>query len=139
WHVKHLRGGLVDIEFVAQFLQLRDAAASPSLLDVNTLAALNKLAAGGSLARDAADDLIAALMLWRDVQSMLKLTAEEPFDEETATPALKTLLASGAGASDFATLKEMMQGAARRAFARYAAIIAAPAATARAAAAAPSS
>ena len=32
WEVKHRRGGLVDIEFVAQYLQLRWARAHPSLL-----------------------------------------------------------------------------------------------------------
>ncbi len=131
WHVKHLRGGLVDIEFIVQYLQLRDAATKPALLEVNTLAALKKLLAGGSLAPDAADDLIGALAIWRDVQSLLKLTAEEPFDEDAATPALKALLAAGADAPDFGALKEMMRAAAQRAFARYSAIIAQPAAAAR--------
>ncbi|HEX4193985.1 MAG TPA: glutamine-synthetase adenylyltransferase, partial [Stellaceae bacterium] len=130
WHVKHVRGGLVDIEFIVQFLQLRDAANKPKLLEVNTLSALKKLAANGSLARDAADELIAALALWRDVQSLLKLTAEEPFDEDAATPALKALLAAGADAIDFDTLKAKMHDAAQRAFARYKEIVAQPAATA---------
>src|SRR6185312_397273 len=131
WDVKHARGGLVDIEFIVQFLQLRDAAAKPKLLEVNTLSALKKLMAGGSLARDVADDLIGALAIWRDVQGLVKLTAEEPFDEDAATPALKALLAAGANAVDFAALKAKMQDAARLAFARYAAVIAEPAAAAR--------
>jgi glutamate-ammonia-ligase adenylyltransferase len=131
WHVKHLRGGLVDVEFIAQFLQLRDGATKPGLLEVNTLAALNKLMAAGSLARDEAAELIGALILWRDVQSLLKLTAEEPFDEDAATPSLKALLAAGTGAVDFAALKEKMSAAARAAFAQYEAIIGAPAAEAR--------
>ena len=131
WHVKHLRGGLVDIEFIVQFLQLRDAATKPEVLETNTLAALKTLSACGSLAPDAADDLIGALALWRNVQGLLKLTAEEPFDEEAATPALKALLAAGADAIDFAALKAKMRDAAQRAFARYAAIIAEPAAAAR--------
>jgi glutamate-ammonia-ligase adenylyltransferase len=138
WHVKHLRGGLVDIEFVVQFLQLRDAAAKPALLEVNTLAALRKLMAAGSLAREATSDLIGALALWRDVQSLLKLTAEEPFDEEAATPALKALLAAGADAPDFATLKAKMHGSAQRAFARYEEIVVRPAAASRDQTASPS-
>jgi glutamate-ammonia-ligase adenylyltransferase len=131
WHVKHVHGGLVDIEFIVQFLQLRDAATKPMLLEVNTLAALKKLMAAGSLARDAADDLISALALWRDVQSLLKLTAEEPFDENAATLALKALLAAGADAVDFAALKAKMQDAARCAFAHYEAIVGQSAAEAR--------
>ena len=139
WDVKHLRGGLVDIEFIVQFLQLRDAATKPSLLEVNTLAALKKLLAAGSLGGGAAGDLIGALALWRDVQGLLKLAADEPFDEEAATPALKALLAAGADAVDFASLKEKMRAAAQRAFDHYQQIVAAPAAAARAEATAPSS
>jgi glutamate-ammonia-ligase adenylyltransferase len=139
WHVKHVRGGLVDIEFIVQFLQLRDAAAKPKLLEVNTLSALKKLMTSGSLARDAADDLIGALALWRDVQSLVKLTAEEPFDENAATPALKALLAAGAGAVDFAELKAKMHDAAHRAFVRYQEIVAQPAKAARDKAASPAS
>jgi glutamate-ammonia-ligase adenylyltransferase len=139
WDVKHLRGGLVDIEFIVQFLQLRDAATKPNVLEVNTLAGLKKLSARGSLAREATGDLIGALALWRDVQALLKLAAEEPFDEEAATPALKALLAAGADAVDFATLKEKMQAAAKRAFDHYQQILAAPAAAARAEATAASS
>ena len=56
------------------------------MLEVNTAAALTKLAALDSLDAGAADDLVAALMLWRDVQGLLKLTAGEPFDAESATP-----------------------------------------------------
>ena len=32
WSVKHLRGGLVDVEFIAQFIQLRDGADDPDVL-----------------------------------------------------------------------------------------------------------
>ena len=139
WHVKHLRGGMVDIEFIAQFLQLRDAAAKPDVLEVNTRAALNRLMLAGSIAREGASALIEALALWRDVQSLLKLTAEEPFEETAASPALKALLAAGTGAANFAALKEKMEAAARSGFAHYEAIIGLPAAEARAKAAAPAS
>jgi glutamate-ammonia-ligase adenylyltransferase len=131
WHVKHVRGGMVDIEFIAQYLQLRDAATKPEALDVNTIAALKKLAASGALAAGDANELAKALTLWRDVQGLLKLTAEEPFDEEAATPALKALLAAGGGSVDFAALKENMEVTAHRAFAYYDAIVAQPAAEAR--------
>ena len=131
WHVKHVRGGMVDIEFIAQYLQLRAAAATPGVLDVNTIAALKKLGAVGALAPDAATGLVAALTLWRDVQGLLKLTAEEPFDEMAATPSLRALLAAGAGSVDFPALKADMEAAARRALAHYETIVAQPATEAR--------
>lgn len=123
WDVKHCRGGLIDIEFIAQYLQLRDAAREPRVLHQNTGAALEALAALNGLDAGAAEDLRGALRLWRNVQGLLKLTVEEPFDEAAAPAALKALLARGAGAIDFQRLKGDMEAAAARALARYDAIV----------------
>ncbi len=131
WDVKHRSGGMLDIEFIAQYLQLREAAQHSEVLDVNTTGALQALARVGALAPEAAADLIPALALWRNVQSLLKLTAEEPFDEEKASPALKAILAAGAGSVDFAALKEDMEAVALKALAHYDAIIVSPAAAQR--------
>ncbi|MGO8914411.1 MAG: bifunctional [glutamine synthetase] adenylyltransferase/[glutamine synthetase]-adenylyl-L-tyrosine phosphorylase [Stellaceae bacterium] len=123
WEVKHRRGGLIDIEFIAQYLQLREAARRKQVLRQNTGAALAALTAAGALDARVADELCAALWLWRDVQGLIKLTVEEPFDEAQATPALKALLARGAGAVDFAALKADMEAAASRTLGHYRAII----------------
>ncbi len=123
WEVKHRRGGLIDIEFIAQYLQLREAARRQQVLRQNTGAALAALTAAGALDARVADELCAALWLWRDVQGLIKLTVEEPFDEAQATPALKALLARGAGAVDFAALKADMEAAASRTLGHYRAII----------------
>ncbi len=131
WDVKHRRGGMLDIEFINQYLQLRTAAERPAVLNVNTVDALRGLERAGILAAGAADDLVQALTLWRNVQGLLKLTAEEPFDEAAAPPALKAILAAGAGSVDFGTLKEDMEAAALRARSHYDAILAAPAKAAR--------
>jgi glutamate-ammonia-ligase adenylyltransferase len=123
WDVKHRRGGLIDIEFIAQFLQLREAARRPEVLRQNTAAAFAQLAAVGALEGRAAAELDAALRLWRDVQGLIKLTVTEPFDEDTATAALRLLLARGAGAVDFAALKSDMEAAAGRALGHHRAIV----------------
>jgi [glutamine synthetase] adenylyltransferase / [glutamine synthetase]-adenylyl-L-tyrosine phosphorylase len=120
WNVKHRRGGLVDIEFVAQYLQLREAQARPQLLHSNTVAALESLASVHVLAPDEAADLADALRLWHNVQQMLKLTTfDQEIDEAAASPSLLTLMAHSAGAVDFAALKRDMDDKAARAFARY--------------------
>ena len=36
WEIKHWRGGLLDLEFIAQYLQLREAHRHPEILDGNT-------------------------------------------------------------------------------------------------------
>ncbi len=43
WAVKYLRGGLIDIEFIAQYLQLRYAHRKPDVLSPNTGTALRQL------------------------------------------------------------------------------------------------
>ncbi len=131
WEVKHRVGGMVDIEFTAQYLQLREAATHPHILQTNTIDALLGLEKIGALSENAGSDLIWALTLWRNVQGLLKLTAEEPFDEEAVTPSLRAIIAAGSGAVDFASLKETMEAAALRARARYDEIVAAHAAEVR--------
>jgi len=131
WDVKHRPGGMLDIEFIAQYLQLREAARDPAVLEVNTINALRALEDADALAESAARDLVQALTLWRDVQGLLKLTVEEPFDGEKAPPALQAILAAGAGSVDFAGVKGDMEAAALRARAQYDAIVAAPAAALR--------
>ncbi|MDE2228945.1 MAG: bifunctional [glutamine synthetase] adenylyltransferase/[glutamine synthetase]-adenylyl-L-tyrosine phosphorylase [Alphaproteobacteria bacterium] len=117
--VKHRRGGMVDIEFIAQYFQLRDAVHTEAVLYPNTMAALAALAANGSLARTDAETLTRALMLWRNVQGILKLTVPEPFDESDTPAAVKALIARDAGAIDFAALKRDMDVAARAAYGLY--------------------
>ncbi|HUZ73613.1 MAG TPA: bifunctional [glutamine synthetase] adenylyltransferase/[glutamine synthetase]-adenylyl-L-tyrosine phosphorylase [Stellaceae bacterium] len=130
--LKYRRGGMIDIEFIAQYLQLREAARRPAVLHQNTRAALLALEDADALAPAAAGALLEALALWRDLQSMLRLTAEEPFDAEAAAAALKALIAQGVGAVDFAALEADMEAKAARALAWYDGIVATPAAAARA-------
>ena len=47
WDMKHAPGGLIDIEFIVQTLQLCHAPADAGVLDQNTIAALQKLEAAG--------------------------------------------------------------------------------------------
>ena len=93
WSVKHARGGLVDIEFIAQYLQLRHAHAHPSVLSPGTETALTRLADADLLDRGAARELIEALRLWQQIQAYLRLTCDDPFEPAHAPPALRSGLA----------------------------------------------
>ena len=50
WDVKHMRGGLVDVEFLAQYLILRHARSQPEVIAAETPEAFRRLAAAGVLA-----------------------------------------------------------------------------------------
>ena len=50
WELKQVRGGLVDLEFIAQYLQLVHGPAHPRILSQNTVEASEYLAGAGVLA-----------------------------------------------------------------------------------------
>ena len=107
WDVKYVAGGLVDIEFVAQYLQLRHAHESPYILCTNTREAIAQACAFGYLAGADADSLTGALRLWQAVQSMLRLSLDGDTalgDGDALPEALKQALARAASEPDFVRL-----------------------------------
>lgn len=113
WDVKHLRGGLVDIEFTAQYLQLAHAAEHPKILSANTAEALENACVCGVLDRSDRDALIQALRLWLAVQTVLRQTIAGGFDETTAPRGLKDVLVRASGLTDFKTLVDRMDDCAK--------------------------
>jgi len=105
WDLKFARGGLVDIEFVAQILQLRDAAKSPDILAQNTVEALQRLAKAGALTASDAASLIEAASLEGNLQQILRIALDATLDPASASPGLKALLARAGGTADFETLE----------------------------------
>ncbi len=131
WNVKHRRGGLVDIEFIAQYLQLRHAPVDPGLLAVNTAEALRKLADGGVIDVAVANELISALELCWRLQDALRLMVSGTLDEATAPASMKAALARAAGLESFDDLVGAVDRAADRAYSLFREIIDEPAADAR--------
>jgi len=121
--VKHLRGGLVDIEFIAQFLILRYAADHPGVRATNTTDALAGLAEAGLLDRARAEMLIGAMHLWRRVQGTLRLALAGDLDEAAAPEGLRRLLTRAAGAVDFEALRANVMATAARAHAAFVDIV----------------
>ncbi|HYD14784.1 MAG TPA: bifunctional [glutamine synthetase] adenylyltransferase/[glutamine synthetase]-adenylyl-L-tyrosine phosphorylase [Hyphomicrobium sp.] len=109
WDLKQVRGGLVDLEFIAQHLQLIHAAKHPDVLDQNTLAAYRKLAAAGLLPAADADRLIQATGLLHNLTQILRLCLEGAFDPATAPSGLKALLARAGDAPDFSSLERQLR------------------------------
>jgi len=109
WDLKQVRGGLVDLEFVAQYLQLRHVAAHPAVLDQNTVEAYRKLRDAGVLAPGQAEILIPATRLLLDLTQILRLCLEGPFDPATSPSGIKELLANAGDAADFAELEQRLR------------------------------
>ncbi len=73
WDIKLRPGGLMELEFIAQALQLAHVRRHPCVLDPSTGAALGRLASAGVLSGEEADRLIQADRVWRAVQGLLRI------------------------------------------------------------------
>ncbi|MCB2054050.1 MAG: bifunctional [glutamine synthetase] adenylyltransferase/[glutamine synthetase]-adenylyl-L-tyrosine phosphorylase [Geminicoccaceae bacterium] len=74
WNLKHGRGGLVDIEFAAQYLQLRHLPRYPELRTTSTRAMLAGAAERGLADETVITDAIRALDLQHALQAVLRLS-----------------------------------------------------------------
>jgi len=108
WDVKHLRGGLVDVEFIAQYLQLRHAHDHPDVLACDTRTVLENIKRLKLLDGGTADDLIAAITFWLSLQGMLRLTIPRDLRkrrDHTIPEGLQGKLAEACGVETFDHLK----------------------------------
>jgi glutamate-ammonia-ligase adenylyltransferase len=105
WNLKYVAGGLIDLEFIAQYLQLVHAAQMPKILDTSTVRALDNAARLGVLAAKDADVLRPAVRLYHNLTQILRLCLSGPFDPKSAGPGLLSLLSRAADVPDFVTLE----------------------------------
>jgi glutamate-ammonia-ligase adenylyltransferase len=105
WDLKYAAGGLVDIDFIAQYLQLAHAAHAPDILDVNTVHVLEKATRAGVLAPASAEILKSAARLYHDLTQVLRLCVSEKFNPETAGGDLLRIMARAGDAPDFSSLQ----------------------------------
>ena len=104
WDLKYAAGGLIDIEFIAQYLQLVNAADNPEILDPSTARSLEKAARAGILSAEDSEILRPATQLFHDLSQILRLCLPGKFDPKTAGAGLLNLLARAGDAPDFTRL-----------------------------------
>jgi glutamate-ammonia-ligase adenylyltransferase len=85
--VKHRAGGMIELAFIPEALQLIHGPADPSLFRPNAAEAIRILAEAGHLAAADAKNLIAVDHLWRSVQGIFRITglSERVTDPPAAT------------------------------------------------------
>src|SRR5262245_3499269 len=121
WDIKYAAGGLVDLEFIAQYLQLVHAAERPEILDTSTARVLDRAWRLGLIETTDAECLRAAVRLYHDLSQILRLCLSGPFDPKQAGAGLLALLTRAADVPDFATLEAHladMQARVRASFTR---------------------
>jgi glutamate-ammonia-ligase adenylyltransferase len=112
WDLKNRRGGLLDLEFIVQYLMLRHAASSPQILCRGTTEAIAALGTAGLLPLPGQHELADAATLFRNVQAVLTLigqgsSAVGPLAEPDAAALVACL-----GTIDFARLEADISAAA---------------------------
>lgn len=125
WNLKQVRGGFVDLEFIAQYLQLIHASDHPEVLNQTTVRALRNLAAAGCLDDGDGEALIGAARLLHDLGQILRLCIDDEFDPVKAPAGLKDLLARAGDAPSFTALEVKLRETLARVHAIYEQTIAA--------------
>jgi glutamate-ammonia-ligase adenylyltransferase len=97
WHVKFGRGGLVDVEFLVQALQLQHGHDHPTVRRASTVAGLRGLARAGVLPEPAAAALAEHYRVLRRVSAALRLLSARPPDTLELAGPMPARVASALG------------------------------------------
>jgi glutamate-ammonia-ligase adenylyltransferase len=104
WDLKQAPGGLVDIEFIAQFLLLIHAAKHKELLSTETDVVLTAATKARLLPAREAEALLPALRLYQALIQISRLCVDGPFDPEVVPGGLLDRLALAGELPDFKRL-----------------------------------
>ncbi len=112
--IKHRRGGILDAEFIAQFLQLLHAPRHPGILLRDACLVFAEAGKLGLIDTAAADELRRDLEFWRNMQGIMLLTAESDRVENDAVTVLRRTFGSQDGDFVLSTFASAMEETAER-------------------------
>lgn len=115
FHLKLGPGGLTDVEFAVQLLQLRMGMDEPELRVTGTLVAIERLAACGVISGHHRSNLSEAYRFLTRLRLRLHLQSGRPSDSLPTDPAALSRLASSLGFDRTGELREVYRRHARRA------------------------
>ncbi|MET0527309.1 MAG: bifunctional [glutamine synthetase] adenylyltransferase/[glutamine synthetase]-adenylyl-L-tyrosine phosphorylase [Microvirga sp.] len=100
WDLKLAKGGLTDLDFIAQALVLAHSAQHPTLIGTAPEATFYEASKAGLIGEDDARTLIEAHRLFNAIFQWQRLTIEGDFDATSVPPAILKRLAVVAGLPD---------------------------------------
>jgi glutamate-ammonia-ligase adenylyltransferase len=113
-NLKTLKGGLIDIEFIAQFLVLAHAADDPAIVETATDDVIRRAGAAKLIDADDRDVLIEAHRCYSDALQMQRLLLPASLAPAKAPPSVRRLIATGAGFPDAGALQDAIRQHTRR-------------------------
>ena len=105
WDLKQVAGGLVDIEFIAQFLLLANGAGHPEIFTQATDDALTVLREAGFLAVGDSERLLETLGLYQRLTQVLRVALSGRFDPSETPRGVLDLLVRAAHSPSFKHLE----------------------------------
>ena len=105
WNLKLASGGLLDVEFIAQFLALGFGAEFLGLRQTATADIIAEAGKAGILDQETAGFLLRALALYAKVTQWLRLALGEDADPRHAAEGVKRRIAAAAGLPDLGFLE----------------------------------
>jgi glutamate-ammonia-ligase adenylyltransferase len=108
WDLKLASGGLIDIEFLAQYILLLNANVTPSIICPSALAVIERAAEGGLLDQEDARVLTAAYRLFTSVMQIQRLTLDPGADPRKANEAIKRRIAKSGGQPSLTALESAL-------------------------------
>ncbi|MFZ4541954.1 MAG: hypothetical protein ACOYNL_09175, partial [Rickettsiales bacterium] len=106
WALKHVRGGMVDMDFIAQYIVLRHAPENPLLWHRSARQVFESAQTDGLLDVEITRPLIEAKKFLSDLISLLRLSAPGGLITDDAPMGLKNLLVKGMRMHSYDALKE---------------------------------
>lgn len=113
WSLKHVVGGLMDLEFLCQYFRLLYGHTHPDVLIPNTVQCFLKLADLKLIPEDEATELVQAGRLYLNIMGLLQLCLGSRKMDDDAPLALQTALVKVCGSNEYDTLKNKLSIAQR--------------------------
>lgn len=111
WTIKHVRGGLVDLEFLIQYLTLQHANQSPEIICGHVSEALAGLEKAGYITPETGATLGGAYRKLKGAQTLLRLCYSHRFNPDDASPDFRNLAAETLGCPDFKSVETAVRNA----------------------------
>jgi len=105
FNIKYVPGGVIDLEYIAQFLLLKHAYDYPEIMDTNTVTAFNNLSEHKILKQKDAEFLMETVKFYYSLQSVIRLIGKEVPEEGNMIKGMKDALIQSTETEKFAKLR----------------------------------
>ncbi|MFT6557756.1 bifunctional [glutamine synthetase] adenylyltransferase/[glutamine synthetase]-adenylyl-L-tyrosine phosphorylase [Sneathiella sp.] len=106
WALKHHPGGIMDLEFICQFLKLVHGHNHPEVLSPNTMESIEAFRNAKILNQEDAQTLSDTMKFYLNLQGLIRLSLKDRIVTDAIPSPLKTALATAVNCHDFKDLCE---------------------------------